>query len=133
MRVKMKQFCLQDKPTNFDPQKHVFSEHWASNFMDRHNFSVRRVTNVKKEIIWERLHKVHNYHWYTQYQMATEDISDISESEEEEEDEVLDAKSDGGDSDIESSSESEYESSSSSESEDESTSENEDEDTEDSD
>ena len=59
--------------------------------MDRHEFTVRRLTNQKKTTVWERLHKVHNYHWYTQYQMALEPISDISSDEEE--DNCLDQKS----------------------------------------
>ena len=105
IRLKMKQFCLKDSPQNFDPEKNIFGEHWVTNFMDKHHFSVRRATNIKDSSIWERLHKIHNYHWYTQYQMALEDISDVSETEDE--DEVFDAKSDGDASDCESSSESE--------------------------
>ena len=41
IRRKMKQFCLKDKPANFDPEKYIFCEHWVTNFMDKHHFSVR--------------------------------------------------------------------------------------------
>ena len=92
--------------------------------MDRNNFSVRRVTNIKKTTVWERLHKIHNYHWYTQYKMATEAISDIS-SDEDVEVECLDTKPDGFHSEEESQ-ESEEEDSSESEEEDSSESEEED-------
>ena len=105
IRRKMKIICIQDNPPGFDIEKDKFQQHWVTKFMNRHGFSVRRVTNKKKKVVWERLHKIHNYHWYTQYQMRLEDISDISSGSED--DECLDAKSDGADSedDEESSSE----------------------------
>ncbi len=32
---KMSQICKKDKPTGFDPSKHLFKHHWVTNFMDR--------------------------------------------------------------------------------------------------
>ena len=92
--------------------------------MNRHNFSVRWVTNIKKSTVWERLHKIHNYHWYTQFQMATEEISDIS-SDEDDDVECIDTKPDGYDSE-EGSQENESESESESDEEESTQSEEED-------
>ena len=90
-RTKMRHLCKADKPAGYDPEKHKFTEHWCTNFLDRKGLSVRCKTNVKKSFIFQRLHKKDNYTWYCVYKLADDPISSESESssgEDEEEEEV---------------------------------------------
>ena len=78
---KMKEICNQETPPGYNAHKNKFGDNWRKKFMKRHDLSFRQKTNVKKESIPERMHKLHNYHFYSVYKMGLDPISSASESE----------------------------------------------------
>ncbi len=49
--------------------------------MDRKHLSIHRATNIKKESVFEKLHRVHGYHYYTQFLLGDDPISSESNDE----------------------------------------------------
>ncbi len=71
-------------PAGFDPSKDKFGKCWVQKFTDRKDLSVRRATNIKKDSVFEKLHKVHRYHWWTQFRLGDDPISSESECSDDE-------------------------------------------------
>ena len=66
--------CREDSPAGFDPSKDKFGHCWVQKFMHRKDLGLRRATNIKKDSVFEKLHKVHRYHW-TQFRLGDNPIS----------------------------------------------------------
>ena len=43
----MKFICEQEKPASYNSEKHKFTDHWFTNFLNRQGLSIRKKTNKK--------------------------------------------------------------------------------------
>ena len=94
VRARMSYHCRKDKPGRFDPAKHKCTKHWVHNFLIRHDLSIRKKTNKKKQSIFEKLHKVKNYHHYSIYDLADDEISSEEEDSSSESSEIVTSEDD---------------------------------------
>ena len=47
-KARIKFICEQDKPAGYNSEKHKFTNHWFTNFLNRQGLSIRKKTNKKK-------------------------------------------------------------------------------------
>ena len=90
LKATMQHICQEINPPGYDPDKHVFGNHWCKLFCKRHRISLQRATNTKAKHILEKIHLIKNYHYFTIYKFGNCEPTDCfdsvwDESEDEEE------------------------------------------------